>query len=201
MAHVPPDPDSLKRRRPLESARPIPRRRGPDRSSLSSARRFAVLALTFVAACTHADSPAPASARGSSGSTPSVAPTDTDHDAIDLLVLQHALAVARDWGHPLELAPPLKARIAPYEGRVQLDVAIEGVDDSVTPQGVETAVATGAIYRATLTGALSATVNVTSGEVGLVRGDVHAAEGTLATVDGRAYRRVGGRWVAESARR
>jgi len=185
----------------LESARPIPRRRGPGRFTLASARWFPVLALTFAAACTRADSPAPASARGSSGSTPSVAPTNADHDAIDLLVLQHALAVARDWGHPLELAPPLKARIAPYEGRVQLDVAIEGVDDSVTPEGIETAVPAGAIYRATLTGALNATVHVTSGEVGLVRGAVHAAEGTLASVDGRAYRRVGRQWVQESARR
>lgn len=131
----------------------------------------------------------------SSGATPAVSPVGTDADAIDLLVVMHEITVARQWGPVPDLAPALKARVAPYEGRVQIELAIEGVDDSVTAKGFKTGIPPGARFGATLTGALRAAVHVAGGEVGLERGDVYAAEGTLATVDGRAYRRTSGRWL------
>ncbi len=156
---------------------------------------MAAIALACAAACSRA-APAPTARSGdSSGATPAVSPVGTDADAIDLLVVLHAITVAREWGRAPELAPPLKRRVAPYEGRVQLDFAIEGVDDSVTAEGVKTGIPPGARFGATLTGALRAAVHVAGGEVGLERGDVYAAEGTLATVDGRAYWRTNGRWL------
>jgi len=174
----------------------IHRRRGRDELTLPSARRLAVLALAFAAACTRADSPTAARTGDPSGAVPVVAAADLV--AIDLLVVLHAISVAREWGRATELAPALKARVAPYEGRVQLDLAIEDVDNSLTPEGVQTRIPPDARFGAALTGALRATITVAGGEVGLVRGDVYAAEGTLATVDGRAYRQTGGRWLPAS---
>lgn len=171
------------------------RRRGRVGLAPAIALGFVALTLACAAACTRADSPTQARAGDSGGATPALASADTDVDAIDLLVIQHSIVVARNWGRSPDLSPTLKARVARYEGLVELDVAIEGVDDSVTPEGTTTGIPLGARFGARLTGALNATVHVTSGEVGIVHGELQAAEGTRATVDGRSYRYGGGRWL------
>lgn len=163
--------------------------------SIQDVRWLVAVALACAAACSRADSPPAARSGDSSGAKPVVAAADADADAIDLLVVMHAVTVARQWGPAPELAPELKARVARYEGRVQLEFAIEDVDDGVTAEGVKTGIPPSARFGATLTGALRGTIQVAGGEVGLVRGDVHVTEGTLATVDGRPYRRTGGRWL------
>lgn len=167
--------------------------------SIRAPRCMAIVALTFAAACTRAGTPGPVPSNDTNQENAVVPASDADRDAIDLLVVLHAITVAREWGRAPDLAPALKARVAPYEGRVQIDFAIEGVDDSVTAEGVRTGMPPGARFGATLTGALRAAVQIAGGEVGLERGDVYAAEGTLATVDGRAFRRTSGRWLPAAA--
>jgi hypothetical protein len=120
-------------------------------------------------------------------------------DAVELVITMNSLSTARGWGQELDLAPDLRELVSKYDGKVQFKIDIQGVEEPLLADGAKTVVPSGAKFAVTLQGALNADVRIEEGEVGVIRGEIYAGEGTVVDVNGHEYRYIQGNWIQARA--
>lgn len=117
-----------------------------------------------------------------------------DLDAMDAAIALHFLNDTFT-SQPIKLSPGLKKRLSKYNGKVQFELQVKDCVSPLLEDGAKIIITSGCQFQAELHGALNAKIQITSGQVGLIKGEVFVSDDTLATVNGKHYKYEKGYWL------
>lgn len=148
--------------------------------------------------CTQSDEEDGARAQGTEKSPEVTVLTGDALEAVDLVIVMNSVESARGWNRTLDISPALQERISKYDGKVQFNVEIKGVNEPLLSDGAKTEIPPGAKFNIGLTGALNADVQFEAGEIGVLKGEIFVSQETKVTVNGNKYRYAQGQWIQTS---